>query len=165
MYRGDLSVNLMTVYGCCFVWSEDSAAGCLLATQLPSLLKLGHKLRVLLLELGEARVRPDRLLLLSKGCVRGATLSGCRSDWHARITLPILVGRLSIRLIIALVGFRLGLLVFALGLDHAEDFNRQRVVHQVLNEVLRDRLNVLPNVLKVRISLLLSHLCFKHGLI
>ena len=66
---------------------------------------------------------------------------------------------------VALVGFCFRLLLLLSGLNHAKHLDRQRVVHKMRDEILRDRLDMLANVTEVRIALLLLHLCFKYGLV
>ena len=85
---------------------------------------------------------------------------------YARVTrFDRTLGVVGIRLVIALIGFCSVFLNLLPGLDHAEHLDGQSVVHQVRDKILRDRLDVLTDVRKVRIPLLLPHLRFKYGFI
>ena len=71
----------------------------------------------------------------------------------------------SIGLVIACIVFFVPLGLRLLGLDHTHDFDGQRVVHQVRDEVLSDQLGVLAYVVEVWVLLFLPNLSFKGGLI
>lgn len=57
------------------------------------------------------------------------------------------------------------LLLRSLALNHAEHAHRQRVVHQVLNHVVRYHLHVLGDVVKLRLLVLLDHFCLVGGVV
>ena len=100
---------------------------------------------------------------LRRGGWHAAVAGGC-FDLHAGITRGVRLYVVGVRLVVALVGFCFRLLLLS-RLDHAKHLNRQRVVHEMRDEVLSNGLDMLARVREVWVALLLLHLCFKYGFV